>query len=699
MRKARLKQGTENQSNWSYVRGFTLPAVLLSIFVGCDPGGPGDRSTNATSLSEAQGSVDRSQVDREGPDPDASGRREVRRERGVRTAGKTSAEPDQAARDAPGDPDLAEDVPESGQPDADGEAAVIGLLTKANAGDARAQWQLGDRYSGLGSPDTPTADTTDDDEAIKWYRRSAASGSATGTVRLGLMHALGRGVPQDEQKSIQFYRAAAENGSEEAAYSLGMKSVEGQGVTQSDAKAVEWFRKAAERGHVDAQYRLGDMLYAGRGVTQDAAEAMKWMTRAAEQGLPSAEYRVGVAHRDGVGVPRDRLAAIKWLKRAAGQDDSDAQVALGIIYRERSGFFSTDGEAVKWFQEASANGNPSGQFLLGVMYTQGRGVEQDDAEAAEWFRKSAEQGHAGAQLGLGLLYDQGRGVPQDFEEAVRWFRKAADQGQPDALFHIGNCYFEGNGVSKDVAEAAKCFRAAAEGGVALARYNLGTMHHQGIGVKQDEKEAAKWLRLAARAEGLDTQVNASIGRQLWEIASGHRSDEEAFAMMDEGVACLRAAASEDHPAALSVLSRIFITADDSYITNHRQRFLVWHQNRASDGDPFSMFFLVYVYSLPDTDDKSDWVSKAVAIENLARFRRFIAENPLSGVCNEIIFWARHQRNEIQKVLIEQERVDRFNGTYQYNPFNDMWLREYDIAEGLVIRTRKAAQTMPMDTRE
>ena len=52
----------------------------------------------------------------------------------------------------------------------------------------------------------------DDKEAVKWYRKAAAQGHAPAQVTLGLMYAIGEGVPQDFVTAYAWWDIAAANG-------------------------------------------------------------------------------------------------------------------------------------------------------------------------------------------------------------------------------------------------------------------------------------------------------------------------------------------------------------------------------------------------------------------------------------------------------------------------------------------------------
>ena len=325
-------------------------------------------------------------------------------------------------------------------PDVDPEQPdVVRLRLLAEQGDARAQYELGERYEkgrdGLAS---------NYEEALRWFRRAAEQG-----------------------------HAGAQN-------NIGGAYREGHGVAQDYEEALRWFRRAVEQGHADAQSNIGRMYMNGWGVPQDYREALRWFRLSAEQGSAFGEVNLGVMHEDGLGVQQNYLEAAGWYRLVAergytgGTEDraiAFAQNKLGFLYED--GRLAYDpAEAVRWFRLAADQGDADAQLNLGYMYEYGRGVRQDPAEAARWYRLAADQGDAVAQTNLGILYEYGRGVRQDPAEAARWYRLAADQGDAVAQNKLGILYEDGLGVRQDPAEAARWYQLAAGQGHAFAPSNL-----------------------------------------------------------------------------------------------------------------------------------------------------------------------------------------------------------------------------------
>ena len=80
-------------------------------------------------------------------------------------------------------------------------------------------------------------------------------------------------------------KKAAEQGHVDSQFILGLMYAIGEGVPEDYAEAARWYRKAAEQGHVAAQIMLGGMYARGDCVPDDDAEAVRWFRKSAEQGF------------------------------------------------------------------------------------------------------------------------------------------------------------------------------------------------------------------------------------------------------------------------------------------------------------------------------------------------------------------------------------------------------------------------------
>jgi uncharacterized protein len=162
------------------------------------------------------------------------------------------------------------------------EQEVAALKKRAEAGDPKAQVQLGAAYaSGDGV-------TEDDAEAVKWFRKAAEKGDAAGEYSLGEMYLTDRGVSADLAEAVKWMRRAAEHGDARGEFNLAVMYAQGQVVPKEENEAAKWMRKAADQGLAAGQFGLGSMYAHGTGVPQSAAEAANWYHKAADQGDSAA---------------------------------------------------------------------------------------------------------------------------------------------------------------------------------------------------------------------------------------------------------------------------------------------------------------------------------------------------------------------------------------------------------------------------
>lgn len=88
------------------------------------------------------------------------------------------------------------------------------LVRKAEAGDAEAQYNLGQCY------ENGQVGIKDNKEAVKWYTKSAEQGNAKAQCNLGGWYYNGTGVAKDEKEAVKWYTKAAEQNYEDAKKAL-----------------------------------------------------------------------------------------------------------------------------------------------------------------------------------------------------------------------------------------------------------------------------------------------------------------------------------------------------------------------------------------------------------------------------------------------------------------------------------------------
>jgi TPR repeat protein len=241
------------------------------------------------------------------------------------------------------------------EPTAAEQKQFLETKAKAEQGDAKAQFELGNIYgNGKGM---------DRSEAGKWYLKAAEQGHAGAQRSLGFYFKLGGGgVEKDAAEAVRWYLKAAEQGDAEAGYDLGMAYLSGGGVAKDATEAAKWLRKVAERGHGFAQFQLGAMYNKGDGVVKDAAEAVEWFRKSAEQGNDFGQYGLWLMYTNGDGVVKDYVEAYKWLLLSRAQGNPMAKSFLTNFERHLTANQREEGQrlAREWKPvKAIAEGKPN----------------------------------------------------------------------------------------------------------------------------------------------------------------------------------------------------------------------------------------------------------------------------------------------------------------------------------------------------
>lgn len=194
--------------------------------------------------------------------------------------------------------------------------------------------------------------------------------------------------------AMRWYERAAAEGSAEAQFLLGRLHEQGAaGRDRDPVRAAALYRAAAEQGYALAQFSLGLLYQHGRGVVADAAEAARWFEAAAKQGMPAAQFNLGYLMDRGIGVPQDREAAAGWYRAAARQGLARAMVNLGLLLAEE-GIADRDAlvDAWVWLSLAAARGEPGAKRIaddIGAMLAPAERARADDALEAR--RKSVPE--------------------------------------------------------------------------------------------------------------------------------------------------------------------------------------------------------------------------------------------------------------------------------------------------------------------
>jgi TPR repeat protein len=435
------------------------------------------------------------------------------------------------------------------------------LKTKAEAGDAAAECELGTRYM---RADGVSKDYT---EALKWVRKSAEQNYVQGQWLLANAYFHGAGIDRDYNQAFQWYEKAAKQGNVAAEAALGICYEFGRGVEENLGQANDWYRKAAALNNALAQNNLGNNLIRGRGIGRDVVQGYKWILLSAAQGNTYAVKSVTGFARSMSPSEISQARALAEAFRAADMSGSPAHLPpLPTPAQERS-------VAANATPTPSRNFSPGNVLGLEPLPTLPPMPVARSTPAS--LRERAEAGDAQAQCDIGFAYEEGNGVPKNYSEANKWLRKAAEQNVASAESALGFNYLSGLGVKKNAVEACKWLLKAAQQNNIFAQENLGYCYMNGFGVPRDDVQAYAWEALAAARGQEEARKNLAILNQRMsrtaiaraqQLVQGFRPNERGGA---QEVPSQEGPPSQNGPLQAHNTGTGFFITDDGYlITNY-----------------------------------------------------------------------------------------------------------------------------------
>ena len=134
-------------------------------------------------------------------------------------------------------------------------------------------------------------------KGLKLIQKLANFGYSKAQHLLGDMHSMngpygGLSIDYGEENAFKWYKKSANQGYAESQYEVGAMYHYGEGISKKYSEAIRWYTKAALQNQVDAQYELGQMYANGQGVPVNYKKAIKWYSRAAEQNDTRASNKV-----------------------------------------------------------------------------------------------------------------------------------------------------------------------------------------------------------------------------------------------------------------------------------------------------------------------------------------------------------------------------------------------------------------------
>ncbi len=404
------------------------------------------------------------------------------------------------------------------------------------------------------------------------------SGAPQGFYNIGVCYYNGSGglVKSNEEAAKWFLRSAA-LGKPEAQNHYAIMVRNGMGVGRDDALAFFWFEKAAQQGHAIGQFFTGMALLYGTGTAIDAEQAVEWLKKAQAGGNEDAARLLQTA--------TPILGNLEKATREAEAGVAEGQYLLGCaLLNGTAGVVKDETRGEELLGLAVQQGHAGAQFRLGEHYYY-RGAESNNrfkgtSRGVPLFIAAAAQGHVEAQVTLGDVYSRGMaGVTRDVATAIRYYRPAAQAGS-------GRAREEMQQLGREMAKA-KRVRRKAESGDSWCMYQLGMYLSKGTGVNQNEAEAVSWLEKSAA-------LNLSFAQH--ELALRFQEGEGVEANREEALRLCTLAADQKLYAAMFTLAEWHFYGADAPRDFTRCRTLLEGIQHHSPGDkPVALYYLGWIY--------------------------------------------------------------------------------------------------------
>ena len=159
-------------------------------------------------------------------------------------------------------------------------------------------------------------DQSDIVTAISYYRNAAEAGYVPAQNRLAYL----LNISEQNEEAIEWYRKAAATGDAEAEFNLAGMFAEGDGIPQDLGQALELFTSSANKGYTPAIHVMAAAYEEGEmGVRIDYETVRDWLNRGVQLDDPWSIQRLAKAYAKGeLGLRIDRQQAAKLEQRLAG---------------------------------------------------------------------------------------------------------------------------------------------------------------------------------------------------------------------------------------------------------------------------------------------------------------------------------------------------------------------------------------------
>lgn len=291
--------------------------------------------------------------------------------------------------------------------------------------------------------------------------------------QLGMMYRDGEGCETNNEDAVKCFRKAAAKGHVFAQLHLGDMYFFGDGVVTNNHEAVKWLSLSAEQGNCPAKMFLNIMYTQGMYAEADLEEVSKWYHHMENDQCDSlTPYLLGIVYLNGgfVGVETNRQEATKWLYRAAANGCIEAKYELGLMCHEGDGTVTNSQEATEWYRKATEKRyqHMSTSEAYAMVFSRVLGLDRKDTTPKTEMKQTVKMAnvtirgknysgdHAESQCAPSKLASKNEFAKMK-AKSVKWIHHAAENGTAEASYILGLMYLNGCGVDKNGGEAMKWF--------------------------------------------------------------------------------------------------------------------------------------------------------------------------------------------------------------------------------------------------
>lgn len=378
-----------------------------------------------------------------------------------------------------------------------------------------------------------------DEQAFRWFSKSADLGDSLGLYYLAVMYENGFGTYSNKQKAWDLYLASADQKFSPAYRKIAQLIEEGEAPASFTGRELEYYIKAAERNDIDAIHdvirflendpdrkkelfswcqrgaqlndgkcicKLGKLYFYGMGTEMDEFKAMNCFRKAETMEIPEAYYFLGLAYYEAKGVVSPNIQkAEEYFRKAAEAGYSDAIKAIAELYMQ-SGQENGYEKAIEYLKTIAEGEHADIAYegLMRIAVEQMNAQDYDDPQNSELYQKALRFETSGKEAGMTESLSKAfldRGINlyniEKYESAIAPLLLAAQMGESEAATHLGDLYFNGELAPKHMGKAYEYFLKASQNGSGYGSYSCGFILMKGSSdIPRDIEKGLSMFRLA-----------------------------------------------------------------------------------------------------------------------------------------------------------------------------------------------------------